>query len=29
MNKLDESLSVNKELNETIKNFNKTISELR
>lgn len=29
MNKLDESLSVNKELNETIKNLNKTISELR
>ena len=29
MNKLDESLSVNKELNETIKNLNKTISELK
>ena len=29
INKLDESLSINKELNETIKNLNKTISELR
>ena len=29
INKLDESLYINKELNETIKNLNKTISELR
>lgn len=29
MNKLDESLSINKELNETIRDLNKTISELR
>lgn len=29
MNKLDESLSINKELNKTIKDLNKTISELR
>lgn len=29
MNRLDETLSINKELNETIKNLNKTISELK
>lgn len=29
MDKLDESLTINKELNETIKDLNKTISELR
>ena len=29
MNRLDETLSINKELNEIIKNLNKTISELR
>lgn len=29
MDKLDESLAINKELNETIKDLNKTISELR
>ena len=29
IHKLDESLTINKELNETIKYLNKTISELR
>ena len=29
MDKLDESLTINKELNETIKDLNKTISKLR